>query len=301
MGLRAISTDVYELIDRDAEVERVATGFLFTEGPVWHRDGQYLLFSDMPGDVMRKWSERQGILEFRKPCSKSNGLTFDAQGRLIACEHASRRVTRTEADGTINVLASQYQGKPLNSPNDVVVKSDGSIYFTDPPYGLMDYYGIARPQDLSFQGVYRISPSGDLQLLVDDFEAPNGLCFSPDESLLYIDDSPRMQIRVFEVRADGSLTSGKLFFDFTSREHPGDGGPDGMKIDERGNLYSTGPGGIWIINPAGAHLGTIETPEAASNLNWGGPDRTTLYITASTSLYRVRLKVAGNPVPFTLR
>ena len=285
--------ELYELLEEDVEVERLAGGFEFTEGPLWNAEEGYLLFSDMPGDVMRRWWEESGAVEeVRKPSNMSNGLTYDNEGRLVACEHATSRLTRTESDGTITTIASHYQGKELNSPNDVVVKSDGSIYFTDPPFGRAPYFGVERPQELGFQGVYRVAPeSGEPELLADDFEAPNGLCFSPDESLLYVNDTPRMHIRVFDVGRDGTIENGRVFF---VQEGTGEGKPDGMKTDEQGNVYCTGPGGIWVISPEAEHLGTIRVPEKANNLNWGGPDWNTLYITASSSIYRVPTRIRGN-------
>jgi gluconolactonase len=292
--------ELYELLEEDVEVERLAGGFEFTEGPLWNAEEGYLLFSDMPGDVMRRWWEESGTVEeIRKPSNMSNGLTYDNAGRLLACEHATSRLTRTESDGTITVLASHYQGKELNSPNDVVVSSDGSIYFTDPPFGRAPYFGVERPQELDFQGVYRVSSEGgEPQLLVDDFEGPNGLCFSPDEALLYINDTELMHIRVFDVAADGTIKNGRLFFVEESSEEMGEGNPDGMKVDERGNVYCTGPGGIWVISPEAEHLGVIRVPEKAANLNWGGPDWSTLYITASSSIYRVPTKVGGNRLSY---
>jgi gluconolactonase len=285
--------ELYELLEEDVEVERLAGGFEFTEGPLWNAEEGYLLFSDMPGDVMRRWWEESGAVEeVRKPSNMSNGLTYDNEGRLVACEHATSRLTRTESDGTITTIASHYQGKELNSPNDVVVKSDGSIYFTDPPFGRAPYFGVERPQELDFQGVYRVAPeSGEPELLADDFEAPNGLCFSPDESLLYVNDTARMHIRVFDVGRDGTIENGRVFF---VEEGTGEGKPDGMKTDEQGNVYCTGPGGIWVISPEAEHLGTIRVPEKANNLNWGGPDWNTLYITASSSIYRVPTRIRGN-------
>jgi gluconolactonase len=292
----ANSPDLFDLVDKAASVECLSTGFGFTEGPVWSPD-EYLLFSDITGDVIRRWDEVSGIQEWRRPSSKSNGLSYDADLRLIACEHATSRVTRTEQDGTQTTIASHYEGKELNSPNDVVVKSDGSIYFTDPPFGRMADFGIEREQELDFQGVYRVSPeSGTLTLLVDDFETPNGLCFSPDESMLYVNDTLRMQIRVFNVRPDGTLEDGHSFF--TEPGSPSDGGPDGMKVDEHGNLYCTGPGGIWVFSPKAEHLGTVEVPEGVKNLNWGDRDWKSLYITASKSLYRIRMSVRGARVSY---
>lgn len=293
MSLEVISEKVLDLIDADAQVEKLGTGCQFTEGPVWNARGKYLLFSDIPADQMKKWTPQEGIANFRVPSGKSNGLTYDRQGRLIACEHANRRVSRTEADGTVFTLASHYQGKRLNSPNDVMVKSDGSIYFSDPPYGLSAAYGTEGQQELPYQGVYRLSPDGKtLTLLVDDFDKPNGLCFSPDEQLLYINDTARMHIRVFQVKVDGTIDQGRVF-----AEEKGEGGvPDGMKVDARGNVYVTGPGGIWILSPKGEHLGTVAVPEGTSNLAWTGPQWKSLIITACTSIYRVECKVAGMPV-----
>jgi len=231
---------------------------------------------------------------FREPSGKSNGLTYDKGGHLIACEHANRRVSRTTADGHVITIASHYQGKRLNSPNDVVVKSDGSIYFTDPPYGLSAAYGVESEKELDFQGVYRLSPNGEtLTLLVDDFDRPNGICFSPDESILYINDTERMHVRAFDVQPDGTLTNDRIF-----GEEEGDTGkPDGMKADTQGNIYLTGPDGIWVFAPDGTHLGIILVPERAANLAWGGDDWKTLFITASTSVYRVACQTVGVAVP----
>ena len=290
MAMVANSSALHDLISQATEVEQLGTGFGWTEGPVWSPEG-YLLFSDMPGDVIRRWDESGGIQEWRRPSSMSNGLTYDAELRLIGCEHATSRVTRTERDGTLTAIASHYEGKELNSPNDIVVKSDGSIYFTDPPYGRMAYYGVEREQELDMQGVYRIAPEGgEPTLLVDDFDGPNGLAFSPDESLLYIGDSERMQIRVFDAKPDGTLDGGHVFF-----PQPGSrqDAADGIKVDERGNLYAGMPDGIWVISPEAEHLGTIEVSECVTNLNWGDRDWSTLYITAGHSLCRVRTQTRG--------
>jgi gluconolactonase len=295
--VRQLSPALTDLIDSDAAVERVATGFQFTEGPLWDpREGR-LLFSDLAADVVRQWTHDGGVRDFRRPSGKANGLAYDANGCLVACEHVGRRVTRTERGGEIRVLAAEYGGKPLNSPNDVVVKSDGAIYFSDPPYGLMDFYGIAREQDLDFQGVYRIGPDGWVDLLVDDFAAPNGLAFTPDESRLYVDDTERGHIRAFDVRTDGTLGPGCVFFEYPGAAPTAEGAPDGMKVDQLGNLFATGPGGVWVVDPGGAPLGVIELPESPSNLNWGEPDRRMLFITARTSVYCVRVRVAGSRVP----
>ncbi len=268
----------------DSALEEIHSGFQFTEGPVWHPDG-YLLFSDIPANTIYRWSPEDSISVFRKPSGNSNGLTYDRQGRLIACEHGNRRVSRTEPDGTITALATHFRGKRLNSPNDVVVKSDGSIYFTDPPYGVRD-----EDRELDFQGVYRLDPDGALTLLVDDFEKPNGLAFSVDEKTLYIADTPRRHVRAFDVLEDGTLANGRLFCEQIS-DLPG--GPDGMKVDTEDNLYVTAAGGVWVFDKTGQHIGTIETPNRPANCAFGDADNRSFYITAISGLYRIRLKVAG--------
>lgn len=278
------------VVGDNADVRRLATGFKFTEGPVWDPRTESLIFSDMPGDIMRRWSAAKGIETFRQPCGKTNGNTWDKQGRLVSCEHASR-VTRTEPDGSITVLATHYEGKELNSPNDIIVKSDGAIYFSDPSYGRMDYFGIPREQDLDFQGVFRISPDGSkLTLLASDFGQPNGLTCSLDESKLFVNDTDRGHIRVFDVKSDGSVSGGEVWAEVTG---DGDGAPDGMKIDSNGNLYTTGPGGIHVFAPDATDLGVIGLPEGPANFTWGDADLRTLYVTATSSLYRVRVNVPG--------
>jgi len=284
-----------DIVPAGAKLEKLADGFMFTEGPVWDAASKCLFFSDIPGNKMRKWTEDKGIEIFRDPSGKSNGLTLDKQGRLMACEHANRRVSLTGKDGKVVTIADKYEGKRLNSPNDVIVKSDGSIYFSDPPYGLTAEFGVLGEQELSFQGVFRLSPDGKaLTLLVDDFEKPNGLAFSPDESLLYIDDTDRVHVRVFDVKPDGSISNGRVFVEVEGEE---EGNVDGMKLDSEGNVYVTGPGGISVFDPSGSKLGRIDVPEVAANMAWGDADWKTLYITASTSLYRIRLGVKGIPVP----
>jgi gluconolactonase len=275
------------------QFEKLGTGFLFTEGPVWHPAGKYLLFSDMPGDHMRRWSARDSITTFRRPCDMSNGLTYDRQGRLLACEHASSRVTRTEGDGRVVAVATHYKGKQLNSPNDIVCRSDGSTYFSDPPYGRAKFYGVERLQELDFQGVYKVGADPTAtELLVDDFDRPNGLCFSLDESRLFINDTARKHIRVFDVAAGGSLKNGRVWAE-TKGDKPG--APDGMKIDSGGNVYCCGPGGIHVFDPDARLLEVIEVPEYTANFAWGDDDYRSLFITASTSLYRLRVKVPGRP------
>ena len=245
----------------------------------------------MPGNIMRKWTNEGGIEVFREPSNMANGNYYDLQGRLVTCEHSTSRVTRTEHDGSITVLATHYDDKELNSPNDIIVKSDGSIYFTDPSFGRMDYYGVEREQELDWRGVYRLSPgSGELTLLVDDFDQPNGLTFSLDESLLFINDTMRAHIRVFDVNDDGTISNGRVWADVTGER---DGLADGMKIDTGGYLYTTGPGGVQVFASDAMCLGTIYVPQGVTNFTWGDDDLRSLYINAGTSLYRTRVKVPG--------
>jgi gluconolactonase len=279
-----------QVIAKDAALEQVATGFIFTEGPIWHPEAQHLTFSDMPGDIMRRWSAADGIETFRQPCNKANGNAYDQAGRMLSCEHASSSVTRTEADGAITTLASHWQGKELNSPNDIVVSRDGSIWFTDPTYGRMEGFGVLRDQELAFQGVYRIAPDGALHLLADDFGQPNGLCFNLDQTRLYVNDTDNGHIRVFDVNADGGISGGSVW---AAPAGDGPGAPDGMKMDAAGNIFCTGPGGVHVFAPDATPLGRILTPEVTANFTWGDEDLRSLYFTASTSLYRIRTKTAG--------
>jgi sugar lactone lactonase YvrE len=287
------------IVPDGAQIEKLAGGFAFTEGPVWDRAGGFLLFVEWypPSGANRilKWTPDGRVTTFRTPSHDSNGLTLDRQGRLIACEQSNRRISRTEKDGTIVSVAERYNGRRLNSPNDVVVKSDGSIYFTDPPYDLFyvdPRYGLyyTGEQELAFQGVYRVSPDGQLSLLADDFDGPNGLAFSPDEKTLYVDDSPREHIRAFDVRADGTLANGRLFAELKSR---GTGVADGMKVDVEGNVYCSGPGAIEVFDRSGKPLGTITLPEPPGNLGWGDADGKGLFVTDRKSLYRIRLNIQG--------
>lgn len=300
MGIQAKTSEIYELVEEGASVEQVATGFTFTEGPIWVKEGRYLLFSDMPGDVRRKWSEEGGVVETMRPADKCNGMTLDANGNLLVCEHSTSSVVRERLapDGTAasrETIATHYQGKELNSPNDIVVADDGSIYFSDPWYGRMPVFGLERERDIDICGVYRIPPGGgELELLVDDFEMPNGLCFSPDRSLLYINDTPRAHIRAFDVQSDGLLANGRMFFEGIGTGQIEGGIADGMKCDESGNIWVTGPGGVWVISPEGEHVGVVEVPEGVGNLTWGDDDWKTLYLPSCTSLYRIRTKVAGD-------
>jgi sugar lactone lactonase YvrE len=281
----------HRIVPEDAAAEQIAGGFGFNEGPVWC--GDYLLFSDIPNNRIVRWrrlSEGPEVTTFRTPSGNSNGLTLDKSRRLVTCEHSTRRLTRTELDGSITVLAERYQGKRLNSPNDVVVRSDGSIYFTDPPYGLTD---LSAWKELPFNGVYRLAPDGELVLLADNFDRPNGIALSPDESILYVNDTARRHIRAFDISPDGNISNDHVLIQM---ELPEPGAPDGMKVDQEGNIYCTGPGGFWIIEPGGQSLGRIMTPELPANMAWGDADWQTLYLTARTSLYRLRLNIPGIPV-----
>lgn len=300
MAIAVKSEKLRELVDPAADVERVATGFTFTEGPVWNAEGEFLLFSDMPGDVRRRWSERDGVEEVMRPSNKCNGLVYDADGNLLVCEHVTSSLVRERPDGARETIASHFRGRELNSPNDVIVSFGGSIYFSDPWYGRMPGFGLERERDLGFQGVYRIPPGGELELVVDEdeYEQPNGLCFSPDESLLYVNDTPRAYIKVYDVQSDGSLSGGRMFFEGIGSGVIEEGIADGMKCDADGNIWVTGPGGVWVISADGEHLGVIGVPENVGNIAWGGPGYTTLYMPSSTSLYRVQTKVASAPLPY---
>jgi gluconolactonase len=265
---------------------RLAGNFKFLEGPVWLPGGE-LRFSDIPASKIYRWTPEGGPEVWREPSGNSNGLTLDTKGRLLACEHGTRRVTRTELDGTVTVLADQFQGKRLNSPNDIVVRSDGTVYFTDPPYGIQP-----EEQEQPVNGVYAVSPDGTLWLAAGDFERPNGLAFSADESVLFIDDSTRRHVRALDVRTDGTLFNSRII---TDMDHPQPGSPDGMKIDVEGHIYVCGAVGLWVLEPDGTPLGVIAAPERPANCAWGDADRKTLYLTARTSLYRIRTKVPGLP------
>jgi gluconolactonase len=295
----ALRREFEELVDLYAPVGQIGTGFQFTEGPVWHPVDHYLLFSDMPGDVRRRWDQRHGVRETRRPANKCNGMTYDAALNLIVCEHATSSLVRERPDGQREILASHFEGQELNSPNDVCVRSDGSIYFSDPWYGRMPVYGVERPRQLGWQGVFRLSPGGgEPQLLVDRFlfDQPNGLCFSPDEQILYVNDTVQAVIRAFEVRPDGSLSSGRVFASGVRSElEPGV--PDGMKCDQRGNVWVTAPGGVWVYAPSGELLGKVRAPELVGNLCWGGPDFRTLFLTATHSVYTVPTKVGPRLEP----
>ena len=279
-----------------AHVERLWTGARWSEGPVWCAAGRYLLWSDIPNNRILRWDETDGsVSTFRQPSNNTNGHTVDRQGRLVSCEHLTRRVTRTEIDGSITVIADSYQGKRLNSPNDVVVKSDGSIWFTDPTYGiLIDYEGDRADSEIGACHVYRVSPDGDISIVADDYVKPNGLAFSPDESLLYIADTgathqkdgPR-HIRRHQVASDGTLSGGEVFATCTN------GIFDGFRVDTEGRIWSSAADGVHCYAPDGRLLGKVLIPEIVGNVCFGGPKLNRLFICGTTSLYSVFLTVNG--------
>ena len=296
-----VDSKVDDLIPGDATIEKLAEGFTFIEGPVWDRGGSRLLFSDVRGNTIYEWSEADGVNALIDPVFEgdetglrsisSNGLTFDAQGRLIICEHGNRRISRLEDDGTRSVVVAAYNGRRLNSPNDLVYASDGSLYFTDPPYGL-EGLEESPMRELDFNGVYRLGTNGELELLVADQTRPNGIALSPDETTLYVanSDAENKVWMAYDINEEGA-SNARVFYDVNDQDAPG--AADGMKVDLAGNIFATGPGGVWIIAPDGTHLGTISTGEVTANVGWGDDGRT-LYMTSSTSLYRIRLNTQGH-------
>ena len=284
-NIQIIDEAFRELLLPDTKVTCIAEGLRFTEGPAWFADGGYLLFSDIPAGVIYRWEPGGKHEPWRDPSHHANGNTVDLQGRLLTCEHGSRTLTRTEPDGSVVTLAATYSGKRLNSPNDVVVKSDGTIWFTDPPYGI-------RPSnsEQSANYVFRLDDgAADPVAIIDDFSRPNGLCFSPDESLLYVADSDTEihHIRRYRVRPDNTVEGGEVFATIDP------GLPDGMRVDEAGRLFSTSAEGVHILSTEGKLLGKIRTPETAANCTFGGPDKKTLFITATSRVWAVNLAVAG--------
>ena len=301
MAHDALHPEFRKLIDEHAPVRQIGSGFTFTEGPVWHPVEQHLHFSDMPADTRRRW-DRDGVREVTLASNKGNGMTYDAELNLLVCEHATSSLARIRPDGTREVLASHFEGRELNSPNDLCVHSSGAIYFTDPWYGRMPHFGIERPRELGWQGVFRIPPGqvgGEPPLLVDRylFSQPNGLCFSPDESHLYVNDTEQANIRFFDVRPDGTLANGRIFASGI-KDSLKPGVPDGMKCDATGNVWVTAPGGLWVYDPAGRLIGKVAIPELAANLAWGGADWRTLFVCASTSVYAVDTKIGPRNEPF---
>jgi gluconolactonase len=300
----ASTRNIDDLVDRSVPAEQVVSGRVFTEGPIWMDDGS-LWFSDIPADELWRWHPAEGVELLRSPNGKGNGMTRDNDGRLIVCEHATSTVTRrTGTDMSRTVVASHFDGAELNSPNDVVVARDGSIVFTDPSFGrTLGDMGVLREVPQPHRGVYRVpAAGGEPELLVADMAQPNGLCLSPDESLLYVGDTVRAHIRAFHYAdgaASGGLAEAPLFAEGISAvDTHDDNYVDGLKIDELGNVYVTAPGGVWVYAPDGIRIGAIEIPEQAANLNWGGEDWRSLFITATTSVYRVRMRVAGHQLGY---
>ena len=298
-----VDTTAFEaLIDPNAELTLLGSGYQFTEGPVWNQREQKLYFSDIPGDARWRWSEAAGMELVAEPTFKGNGMAYDVDGSLLVCEQVSSCLVRIRADGRRELVAWQYQGVYLNSPNDVVARAlDGSIYFTDPDYGRWnDWIGCKRQFVRDFKGVYRVPPGGgDVELVsaADEFEQPNGLCFSPDESLLYVNDSPRAEIKVYDVAKDGSLRNRRLFRDGIGKGTMQEGNLDGMECDEHGNIWTSGPGGVWVLDPSGEKIGGIRTPEICGSVVFGGPDLTTLFLTTTTTVHSIPTKVASAPLP----
>jgi len=277
-------------IVESAEPRRLATGFVFTEGPLWHPNG-YWFFVDVRRSIIYRLFPRRMPDIARENSGGSNGLTFDLEGRIVICEGDNRRITRLERDGSIAVLADRWEGKRLNRPNDVICRSDGSIYFTNPG-GRID----PSQREIDFSGVHRIMPNGTVTAVVTDMEYPNGLAFSPDENVLYVANTRRsMHIAAYDVNPDGTVSNGRVFADMSSTEP--DGVPDGMKVDSLGRVYCTGPGGCWVFEPDGTHLGIIRLPEIPANCAWGDPDYKTMLFTARTSVYSMRLKTPGARMP----
>ncbi len=293
-----------QLVPKDAKLEKIADGFTWVEGPVWHKQGGYLLFSDIPANTVYQWQPGEGTKVYLKSSGYSraatfagkepgsNGLTFDANGRLVLCRHGDRQIGRVEMDGRIATLADHYERHRLNSPNDLVFKSNGDLYFTDPPFGLPKAF--EDPDKAPVQGVYRMATDGTVTLLIQDIQAPNGIAFSPDEKILYVSDvdPKRAAWLAYDVQSDGRVSNGRIFFDATRWRKDPFFGPDGFKVDQQGNIFGARPGGITVIAADGTLLGTIDTGQPTSNVAWG-EDGHTLFVTGGDSVYRIRLATKG--------
>jgi gluconolactonase len=295
------------LVSADAELEPVANGFTYTEGPAWDLRNERLYFHDVPENTRYSWSEAGGLKVEQQGTQFSNGMTFDAKGRLLICEQGTNTILRVEDDGSITRLTSHHQGKELNSPNDIVTHSSGDVYFTDPAYGRIPVYGIERPRELDFQGIYRVSEDGgEAELLDDSLVQPNGLAFNPEESILYVADCETAELIAFDVDANGGLSNRRVFNDKeagviltwedTVANNLSSGYLDGMRIDVDGNVYTTGRGGIWVLTPEGEKLGVLGLPEDIANLTWGGADLRDLYLCCRSTIYRVHMDVTGHRV-----
>jgi len=292
MKIESYQSEFQDLVDPNEPIEIIANDFIFTEGPIWDTLNNRLLFSDIPENKIYSWSKTEGISVYRTPSKFSNGLTFDPYGNLIICEHQGRSISRVDKNKKIETLADSYQGMKLNSPNDVIVARDGSIFFTDPIYGLRSGSGGPAKQELPFQGVYQLPPgSTELILITDSFERPNGLLLSLDEKQLFINDTVRQHIRVFDTNNDWEFSGGQIWVELWDEAFVGR--PDGMKIDIHGNMFSTGPGGIWVFDGNANLLGRIFLPDKTSNLAWGDTDRKSLFITSSSTIYKIRCKTSG--------
>jgi gluconolactonase len=298
------SAALASLIDPAAELRCIGTGYQFTEGPVWNAAEGCLYFSDIPGDTRWRWSEGAGMEVAHHPTFKANGMALDIEGNLIVCESVTSCLVRFRPGGNRELVAFHHGGKYLNSPNDVVVRGrDGGIYFTDPDYGRWnDWIGAERSRDLDFRGLYRVAhEGGDVELLVEqaEFDQPNGLCFSPDESLLYVNDSARCHVKVFDVAPDGRVANSRLLHEGIGTGVPRSGNVDGMECDELGNVWVTGTGGVWVLSPAGERLGVIAAPEVVGSLCWGGGDMHSLFLMTSTTVHVVETIVGPAPLPPT--
>jgi gluconolactonase len=291
MSLEVFESDAKRLIDPAAEPERIADGFEFTEGPVWSFHHQHLTFVDLAGDAMYRWDRASGTQVLRKPSDHANGLAYERSGALVSCEHRTRRITRETSEG-LQTVVDQYRGKRLNAPNDLVIAEDGTIIFTDPHYGLMEGYGGPAEQELPFRGVYRVPPgASEPELIADDFEGPNGLAVTPSEDKLIVVDSERNHLREFRIEEGWRFSGGDVLVQLPEQ---GEGVPDGVKLDQDGNIFATGPGGLWLCGPSGAVLGHLPMPEVTANLAWGEDDCRTLYLTASTTVCRLRSLIPGH-------